>query len=79
MSIDDKLDKIAENVNQINVTLALQHQSLDEHMKRTKLLEDRVDPIEKQAVMFRGVVKFFSITSVIIGIITSIIIAIKTH
>lgn len=34
-----KIDKIEASVHNIDITLAAQHATLQEHMKRTKLLE----------------------------------------
>lgn len=41
-SLDEKVDAIQESVHGINVTLAKQHVSLVEHMKRSDMLEKLV-------------------------------------
>lgn len=55
--IEDKIDKISDSIGSINITLAKQHQSLDEHMRRTELLEKIVEPIEKHVIMINGIIK----------------------
>lgn len=55
--IEDKIDKISDSIGSINITLAKQHQSLDEHMRRTELLEKIVEPIEKHVTMINGFIK----------------------
>lgn len=52
-----KLDLLEEHVSDIKVTLAVNTASLVDHMARTKQLEDRVEPLEKHAAMFSGVLK----------------------
>lgn len=37
--IEDKVDQIQISINRIDITLAAQHESLKQHMKRTDLLE----------------------------------------
>lgn len=58
--LEDKIDNIKDSMSQINVTLAAQHESLKEHMARTKQLEDRVAPLEKNAIMTQGALKLVS-------------------
>lgn len=47
MTINDKLDKISEDVATIKVTLAAQHVSLQDHMSRSTQLEARMKPLEE--------------------------------
>ncbi len=58
--LEDKIDSVKESIGQINVTLAAQHESLKEHMARTRLLEERVDPLEKKSIMTEGAFKLIS-------------------
>lgn len=55
--LDKKLDKIEDQISSINVTLAAQHVSLKEHIKRTNLLEKKLEPVEKHVYNMQGVVK----------------------
>lgn len=43
--IEDKIDKLGERLNSIDVTLAAQHVSLEHHIRRTEILEEVVKPI----------------------------------
>jgi uncharacterized coiled-coil protein SlyX len=58
--LEDKIDTIKDTIGEINVTLAAQHESLKEHMARTKQLEDIVAPLQKHAVMTQGALKLVS-------------------
>ena len=45
--IEQKVDKLDHRLDNVDITLAKQHVSLDEHIKRTALLESKVIPLEK--------------------------------
>lgn len=64
----EKLDKIDERVDRIDVTMAKQEVVLEEHVRRTNILQDRVEkheakieedlkPIKKHVVMVNAIVK----------------------
>ena len=59
--IEQKLDKVVEHISSIDVTLAEQHISLKEHMRRTALLEQQMRPIEKHVLMVSGVIRFLGL------------------
>ena len=67
--IEDKLDRVVENINSINVTLGKQSVILEEHVKRTNLLEAKIEPIEKHVAMVHGALKFIGIVGVFIAVI----------
>jgi len=46
--IDNKLDKMQDNLHSIDKTLVAQHENLKLHIKRTDLLENHVQTLEKQ-------------------------------
>jgi uncharacterized membrane protein len=46
--IEAKLDTVVEKISEIKVTLGEQHISLNEHMRRTELLEKEIKPLQKQ-------------------------------
>lgn len=52
--LEDKLDRISDQISEINVTLAKQHVSLQEHIKRTDILEGQVAPLAEQHVKSLG-------------------------
>lgn len=54
----NKLDKIEESIINIDKTLVKQHISLDEHIRRTALLETQLAPIQKHVVVVQGIIAF---------------------
>lgn len=58
--VNDKLDKLFSKISDIDVTLASQHESLLNHMRRTELLEEKVEPLEKNMLMMSGALKLGS-------------------
>lgn len=76
MSIDDKrlerveikLDDIADHIGEINVTLGSQRVSLDEHIRRTQILEEIIMPINKRVYMAQGAIALIGILATLAGI-----------
>lgn len=54
------IEYIKRTLVSIDKTLALQHQSLETHIKRTDLLEEKLEPVEKHVEQVRGIVKFLT-------------------
>lgn len=67
--IHKKLDKIDDRLGSIDVTLAKQAVSLDEHIKRTNLLEKKLEPVERHVMMVNGVLKFLGVLAIMATII----------
>jgi hypothetical protein len=44
MSLEVKVDKILDQVTEIKITLASQHEILKDHIRRTELLEKATSP-----------------------------------
>lgn len=65
---DQKLDKIQEDVTDIKVTLARNTASLEEHMRRTALLESKIEPLETHADMVKGAIKLVGIIAALAAI-----------
>lgn len=70
---DDKLDKILENISRIDVTLARQNVTLEEHVRRTELLEDQVRPIGHKIAMFEGALKLLGVLGILAAIVEGIV------
>lgn len=70
--LENKVDKIVESISEINITLAKQSVILDEHVKRSNLLEAKMAPLEKHVVMINGVLKFLGLIAVFVGIVEGI-------
>lgn len=69
---EDKLDKVVEKQAEMGATLSAQHTSLQEHMRRTTLIENQLMPIKTQADMIKGAVKLLALIGIIIGIVEGI-------
>lgn len=67
--VEDKLDKVVDKIGNIDVILGKQSVILEEHVKRTNLLEAKLIPVEKHVVMVNGAFKFLGLVAIFIGII----------
>lgn len=79
-ALESKLDdnntmtnEIRISVAQHAITLNAQHNSLDEHIRRTKNLEERVKPIESHVIRMDGALKLLGVLAVIAGIAASVV------
>jgi len=68
MTVDEKLDHLIERVTAIDVTLIFQAKQLEEHIKRTQLLELKVEPIEDHVKFIQGLVKLVMLIATIASI-----------
>ena len=50
-TIESKLDKVSDKQEEQHETLVEQAACLKDHISRTKALEDRIEPIEKQSAL----------------------------
>lgn len=66
--IEDKIDKLADKLANIDKTLAVNTSSLVEHVRRTNLLEERVEPLEKDVTMIHGALKFIGVVATLAAI-----------
>lgn len=67
--IEAKLDKVVDNIGSINTTLAAQHESLKDHIRRTEILEEKIIPLEKHSAMAIGVIKFMGLSGALAAMI----------
>jgi archaellum component FlaC len=72
MDVDQKLDKILNDVGEIKVVQAAQHVTLQEHIRRTELLEEDIKPIKKHVNMVEGALKFIGLMGILAGIYEAI-------
>lgn len=70
--LDSKVDRLDERVDSIDRTLAVNTESLREHMRRTALIEDDIKPIKKHVAMLEGGLKLVGIVSLVIGLLIGI-------
>lgn len=75
--IEDKVDALGQKLGSIDVTLAKQHESLREHMRRTELLELEMTPVKKHVAMVAGAFKFIGLIAVIAGIAESVLMVVQ--
>jgi hypothetical protein len=67
--LESKIDLINKQQHQNNITLAVNTEQLAEHMKRTSILESRIDPIENTYKESIGVIRFICFISTVATII----------
>lgn len=67
--IEVKIDDMADHLGSIDTTLAAQHVSLKEHIRRTKVLEDQIIPIKKHVDMVKGALALITLAATVAGII----------
>lgn len=70
MSIEGKVNEIQKSIHNIDITLAEQHVSLKEHMRRTKMLEEDMKPVKQHVNMVQGVGAFLLILAAVIAILS---------
>ncbi len=66
--IDQKLDKIVETLGEQAVTLGRLTVSVEEHVRRTNLLEEDIKPIKSHVAMVQGALKLVGFLSVLAAI-----------
>lgn len=64
-----RLKRIESHIGEINITLAKQSVILEEHVKRSNMLEDALKPVEKHVSMMQGGLKLTGLIGVILGIL----------
>lgn len=52
--LEGKIDSIVDQMGDIKITLAKQHESLKTHIKRTDLLEEKVAPLAESHIKSLG-------------------------
>lgn len=69
-----EIEHIKKSLMSIDKTLALQHQSLETHIKRTDLLENKLEPVEKHVEQVRGVVQLLMFLVAVAGVIAAFLV-----
>jgi 2C-methyl-D-erythritol 2,4-cyclodiphosphate synthase len=64
----DKVEIIDSRIDNIDITLAKQHEQLVIHIKRTELNEAQIKHINRHVHMVEGALKVFGVLSVILGL-----------
>jgi hypothetical protein len=63
--IEDKIGDISGHLASVDITLAKQSVILDEHVKRSNLLEAKMVPLEKHSAMVSGALKLFGFLAIL--------------
>lgn len=71
--VEDKIDKIMEDVADIKITMARNTTSLEVHMKRSDLLEQKLVPVEQHVSMMNGALKLLGVILTVAAIIEMIL------
>ncbi|HEY0750142.1 MAG TPA: hypothetical protein VGD26_03240, partial [Chitinophagaceae bacterium] len=79
-NVDEKLDKISEHLNSIDVTLAKQAVQLEHHIYRTDLaeehlkrLEQEIKPMKKHVEQVNGALRLLGGLAVVAGFVKAVV------
>jgi tetrahydromethanopterin S-methyltransferase subunit G len=74
-----KLDQVIDTLSRIDSTLAAQHESLEDHIRRTNVAEENIDlirkdlkPIQNHVSMVKGAMKLIGVVCAIVGAIAAV-------
>lgn len=70
---EPRLIRIEEKIDRILIEQTAQHITLQEHTKRSTMLEDDMKPIRRHVAQMQGAIKLLGVLSLIAGIIEAII------
>lgn len=73
--VEDKIDKLHENLTEVLVILERNTVNIAEHIRRTNLLEQRVEQVDTHVKNVNGALKLLGVLSTLFGIYA----AIKAH
>jgi hypothetical protein len=72
-NIDSKLDKIQEVLTDQAVTLGRLTVSVEEHVRRTNILENDIKPIKTHVAMVHGALKLIGLLSLFATIVEAVL------
>lgn len=75
--IEKKLDDSNDHLASIDVTLALQHESLRHHIKRTDTLQRMAERADKHINMVSGALKLLGIVATLLAITEAVHLLLK--
>lgn len=67
--LEEKIDKIADKISNIDITLGKQSVILEEHVRRTNLLEEQIKPIERHVNMVQGGIKLLGLIALVASVL----------
>lgn len=65
----NKIDNIDSRIDNIDKTMAVNTASLEEHVKRTNILEKKLEPVEDHVKLMNAVAKLIALTSTVLGVL----------
>ncbi len=68
MSVDQKLDKIVDTLGQQAVTLERLTVTVEDHVRRTNILEADIAPIKRHVWMVNGALKLIGLLGILAAI-----------
>jgi len=71
--LESKLDTLSDKLVDIDKTLVRNTVSLEDHVRRTNLLEEKLAPVERHVAMIQGIVKFIALMGVLLGIAKAVL------
>lgn len=66
--IETKIDHITDKIVSLDITSAKQQTSLDEHIRRTNLLEEEIRPIKKHVDRVNGALSVIGFIAVLVEV-----------
>lgn len=66
-TVIDKLDKLDSRIDNIDITLVRQEAQLAEHIRRTNILEQKLEPVERHVDRVNTVIKIFTYAGAILS------------
>lgn len=75
--IESKIDKLDDRLVSIDRTLVQQQVLLDEHIRRTNLLEAEIKPIKRHVDMVTGAMKMIGLLATGMGIAAALLKVLK--
>jgi hypothetical protein len=77
MSVEQKLDKIVDTLGQQAVTLERLTVTVEDHVRRTNILEEDIKPIKKHVWMINGALKLIGLLGLLSAIAEGLALWIK--
>ena len=71
--LEEKLDFLGEHLAEIDKTLVRNTVSLEDHVRRTNLLETKLEPVEKHVAVIQGIAKFIALLGALLGIAKAVL------
>ena len=68
----DKLEKIEARLDEMAFTLVEQEINLREHMRRSEMLEQKLEPVEKHVEQVKGVGTFLTYLGIVAGVAAAV-------